>query len=94
MEVSTYTAEVLLPDDQVQNLPGDAWETRQTANDMTGGDWDCLVRSGGGRYLWLRLELTGNGKVTPSLETIVIEFPAPQPASLPAGGFRHGAGQR
>ena len=75
VEVSTYTAEVLLPDDQVQNLPVDAWDTRQIASDMTGGDWDCLVRSGGGRYLWLRLELTGNGKVTPILETIVIEFP-------------------
>ena len=75
VEVSTYTAEALLPDDQVQNLPEEAWETRQIANEMPGGEWDCLVRSGGGRYLWLRLEFKGNGKVTPILDSIVIEFP-------------------
>jgi phage tail-like protein len=76
IEISTYTAEALLPsDDQVQNLPEDAWETKQIANEMPGGEWDCLIRNGGGRYLWLRLEFRGNGKVTPILESIVIEFP-------------------
>ena len=75
VEVSTYTAEALLPVDQVQNLPEETWETRQIANDIPGGEWDCMVRSGGGRYLWLRLELKGNGKVTAILESIVIEFP-------------------
>ncbi|MDD5320322.1 MAG: phage tail protein [Methylococcales bacterium] len=73
--VLTYTAEALLPDDQVQNLSDLAWETKQIANEMEGGEWDCLVRSGGGRYLWLRLEFRGNGKVTPILESIVAEFP-------------------
>jgi phage tail-like protein len=72
--VSTYTAEAELADDDVQNL-GDVWETNQTANEMTKGQWDCLVRSGGGRFLWLRLELRGNGKVTPRLDSIEIEFP-------------------
>ena len=42
---------------------------------MVGGEWDCLVRSGGGRFLWLRLEFRGNGKVTPRLDSIEIEFP-------------------
>jgi phage tail-like protein len=76
IEISTYTAEALFPnDDQVQNLPEDAWETKQIANEMPDGEWDCLIRNGGGRYLWLRLEFRGNGKVTPILESIVIEFP-------------------
>lgn len=75
VEVSTYTAEALLPDDQVQNLSEEAWETRQIANEMPSGEWDCLVRSGGGRYLWLRMEFNSNGKVTPILESIVTEFP-------------------
>lgn len=75
VEVSTYTAEALLPDDQVVNLPEEAWETKQIANEIPDDEWDCLVRSSGGRYLWLRLTLTGNGKVTPILESIVIEFP-------------------
>jgi phage tail-like protein len=73
--VSTYTAEALATDGQIQNLPAEAWETQQTASEMVGGAWDCLVRSGGGRYLWLRLEFLGNGKVTPRLDSIEIEFP-------------------
>jgi phage tail-like protein len=72
--VSTYTAEALLTDEQVQNL-GDAWETNQTAGDLQKTAWDCLVRSGGGRYLWLKLVLRGNGKVTPRLDSVEIEFP-------------------
>ena len=72
--VSTYTAEAELADDDIQNL-GDVWETNQTANEMTKGQWDCLVRSGGGRFLWLKLEFRGNGKVTPRLDSIEIEFP-------------------
>ncbi|HEY3127851.1 MAG TPA: phage tail protein [Acidobacteriota bacterium] len=72
--VSTYTAEALLTDDQVQSL-GDQWETNQTSGDMSKCEWDCLVRSGGGRFLWLKLELRGNGMVTPCLDSIEIEFP-------------------
>ena len=37
--------------------------------------WDCLIRSGPGRYLWLELEFTGNGSVTPVLGSVEIEFP-------------------
>ncbi|MEI6067224.1 MAG: phage tail protein [Methylococcaceae bacterium] len=72
--VSTYTAEAILTDTQIQ-APELAWETRQNANAMPMGDWDCLVRSGGGRYLWLRLEFVGNGKATPIINSIIIEFP-------------------
>ena len=72
--VSSYTAEAELADDDIQNL-GDVWQTNQTATEMVGGEWDCLVRSGGGRFLWLRLEFRGNGKVTPRLDSIEIEFP-------------------
>lgn len=61
-------------DDDIQNL-GDVWETNQTATETPKGQWDCLVRSGGGRFLWLKLELRGNGKVTPRLDSIEIEFP-------------------
>ena len=39
------------------------------------GEWDCLVRSGGGRFLWLRMEFRGNGRVTPRLDSIELEFP-------------------
>lgn len=72
--VSTYSAEALLSTDQVQN-PEVEWETNQTATETRKGEWDCLVRSGGGRFLWLKLDLRGNGKVTPRIDSIEIEFP-------------------
>lgn len=68
--VSTYTTETdVLPDPNKV-----VWETLQTARTVA-DTWDCLIRSGGGRYLWLKLEFRGNGRVTPKLERIVIEFP-------------------
>ena len=75
---STYTAETLLSDDAVQGLPADAWETGQTLkgqSEKRPSEWDCLIRSGGGRYLWLKLEFRSNGKATPALESSSIEFP-------------------
>ena len=75
LQVSTFTAEAVLTDQQVLNLTDDQWETNQTADEMELGAWDCLVRNGGGRFLWLKLEFQGNGKVTPRLDSIEIEFP-------------------
>lgn len=74
VRVATYTAEAELARDDIQNL-GDVWETNQVATEMVKGEWDCLVRSGGGRFLWLRIEFRGNGRVTPRLDNIELEFP-------------------
>lgn len=75
VRVSTYTAEVGHTIDHILALPDAAWETNQPAYQMDGGEWDCLIRSSGGRYLWLGLHLRGNGYVTPAVERIRIEFP-------------------
>jgi phage tail-like protein len=72
--VSTFTSEVPVPDSEIRALPDDAWDTQQVAH-IVGGMWDCLVRSGAGRYLWLRLDLRSGGMVTPSLRSVEIEFP-------------------
>ncbi len=72
--VSTFTSEVEQDFGQIQALPNDLWETKQTAYGVAGA-WDCLVRSGGGRYLWLRLELSGSGTASPTLQSVEIEFP-------------------
>jgi phage tail-like protein len=37
--------------------------------------WDCLIRSPKGRFLWIRITLKGDGKTTPSLNGIEVEFP-------------------
>jgi phage tail-like protein len=76
VKVSTYTAEALLTQDQLLDLPEDAWQTKQTAWAVErGGEWDCLVTGGQGRYLWLRLELKGKGTATPSVGSVRVEFP-------------------
>jgi len=73
--VSTYTTEVLQPKDFIDGLPDNAWQTNQTLFQIDSDEWDCLVRSGVGRYLWLRLQLRGNSSVTPIIESVQIEFP-------------------
>lgn len=73
--VDSYTAEAEQPIAQIQDLPDAAWETRQIAHNVKGREWDCLVQSGGGRFLWLRLTLNGGGSVTPALESVRVEFP-------------------
>ena len=73
IRVTTFSADALQSDDQILALPDQAWETNQV--DATDGGWDCLVRSGPGRYLWLRLTLEGNGTAGPAIEQIILEFP-------------------
>ncbi len=74
VSVATYTSEIDEPLAAILDLPEDAWDTRQVAQDVR-GDWDCLVRSGGGRYLWLRLAFEGSGTDTPRIGAVTIEFP-------------------
>jgi phage tail-like protein len=78
--VSTRSSEVAEPDSVVDVLPDDSWETWQTARRPKESDgncvrWDCLVRSGPGRFLRIRLRLRSDDKATPRLEHATIEFP-------------------
>jgi phage tail-like protein len=75
VEVGTFTANAELPQPQVDQLADSAWRTRAVAPGGTEDGWDCLVTSDPGRYLWLRLRLTGTGQVTPSLTAVEVEFP-------------------
>jgi phage tail-like protein len=72
--VETYTSEALESDAQIQDLPQESWQTQQAVSQID-DEWDCLIRSGGGRFLWLRLQYYGNGTSTPALDSIVVEFP-------------------
>lgn len=75
VEVWTHTAEVELPFSYILNLPPDAWQTAQRAVRTQGGEWDCLIRSQPGRYLWLMLRLVGSGIDTPEVSSVQLEFP-------------------
>ncbi len=75
VELATFTSEIELPPSELDQLPEHAWETRLQATAFEEGEWDGLVRSGPGRFLWLRLGLQGNGRSTPRLESLEAEFP-------------------
>jgi phage tail-like protein len=72
--VSTYTSEVQQSIVQIKALPDGAWQTNMFVTDLA-AEWESLIFSGPGRYLWLRLELSGNGSATPEIESIRVEFP-------------------
>ncbi len=76
IKVSTFTAETELSNAQILGLQADAWNTTKTIfPEQESFDWDCLIRSQPGRYLWLRLELLSDGNVTPRVRRILVDFP-------------------
>ena len=92
--VCTRTSELAEPDDLVAALPDAAWETRAVARRPTGSDgtcveWDCLVRSGPGRFAWLELRLQGDGKATPRVHCVTLESPRVSLSRWLPGVFVH-----
>ena len=75
VRVLTYAAATPQSIDYIRSLPDDVWATNQKARQLDCGQWDCLITSDGGRFLWLRLELRGDGSNTPRIDCIRIEFP-------------------
>jgi phage tail-like protein len=75
VHVDTFTAESAKPIDEITQLPEDRWGTGQTDSNTQNKHWDCLVQSPPGRYLWLRLTLTGDGADTPAIEKAKVFYP-------------------
>ena len=71
----TLTADIVFDDAELALLGDDAWSAPIVASSMAEGCWDALVRSLPGRYLWLRLDLTGDGMDTPQLCAALVEYP-------------------
>jgi hypothetical protein len=71
--VHTYTSELEREPDEVAALPESFWAGGQTW--AAGTAWDCLVLSAPGRYLWLRLTLTGPGDETPLIGSVEVHYP-------------------
>lgn len=71
--VRTLTSDSPLEADRVDALPDASW----SAPLVVGADDppEVLVQSGGGRWLWLRVELFGDGTVTPRLTGIDVHGP-------------------
>ena len=73
--VDTFTAESAKTIEEILSLGESRWATNQTDTDTTTGKWDCLIRSQPGRYLWLRLTLTGDGAATPEIRKVKVYYP-------------------
>ncbi|MDT4939246.1 MAG: hypothetical protein QOG80_2917 [Pseudonocardiales bacterium] len=72
--VGTFTAHTDLPASEVLSSPDSAWRTRIAVHGPA-SEWDCLLEADAGRYLWLRLDLTGTGSQTATIEAVEIEYP-------------------
>jgi phage tail-like protein len=90
VRVDTFTAESPKSIDEVTNLPESRWSTGQTDVNPDSCDWDCLIQSPPGRYLWLRLTLSGEGATTPCIERIKVYYPRASSLKYLPAVFRAG----
>jgi phage tail-like protein len=75
IQVDTFTSEAPKTTAEIRALPDTRWSTGQTIAHVAEQWWDCLVTSPPGRYLWLRLTLTGTGKSTPMVHEMRVFYP-------------------
>ncbi len=73
--VDTLTSESDKSDAEIQTLSEDRWATGQIDSQTGDGDWDCLIQSPPGRYLWLRIGFEGEGTDTPAIHGVRVYFP-------------------
>jgi phage tail-like protein len=73
--VHTFTAEVEMSKAEILQLGEGRWAAGPACDRPLQGEWDCLVQSPPGRYLWLRLTLLGNGSQTPIVRKVKVHFP-------------------
>jgi phage tail-like protein len=85
VRVDTYTTDAEKDEEEILALPEEAWATGRSWIETALVEWDCLVLSGPGRFLWLRLTLTGTGTATPLVSAVKAVFPRRSSAEfLPA----------
>ncbi|TGD76174.1 hypothetical protein E4634_01095 [Mangrovimicrobium sediminis] len=80
VRVSSYSAETELTTAQLVALDDAQWATRQwvfppEGQDGAALDWDCLLRSLPGRFLWLRIEMHSDTTTTPVVCSAALDFP-------------------
>jgi phage tail-like protein len=75
IEVETLTSEASKTTAEIESLPDSRWTLAQTNSTVGDGEWDCLVQSPPGRFLWLRLTLKSDGLATPAIRQVRVYFP-------------------
>ncbi|HEX8224029.1 MAG TPA: phage tail protein [Allosphingosinicella sp.] len=74
LSIATFASDAPLADGEVAALGAGMWSTTLLTGD-DGGRCVLAIRSGPGRYLWLRLDLAGDGGATPELRGATIGWP-------------------
>ncbi|MCP4925658.1 MAG: hypothetical protein GY916_06925 [Gammaproteobacteria bacterium] len=80
VKISTFSAETELTARQIAGLDDSQWLTRQWIYSQADGaeqalDWDCLIRSDEGRFLWLQVEMQSDTMATPVICEIQLDYP-------------------
>ncbi len=75
VRIDTFTSESSKTTDEIASLPESRWATGLIDADCNCCEWDCLVLSAPGRYMWLRLTLTGDGAESPEINQIRVYYP-------------------
>jgi phage tail-like protein len=89
--VRTWTSDNDAPADLVADIDPTKWETQQTVRPGASAGrrtWDCLVRGQPGRFLWLALDLAGDGFDTPRVHSARVLFPRVSLARYLPGVYR------
>nr|WP_298248522.1 phage tail protein [uncultured Halomonas sp.] len=71
--LSTLTSEVEVPFDRLEAVPDDRWSRPLVL--LPGDLPEVLVQSGPGRFLWLKVELSGDGTTSPLIRRIDVYGP-------------------
>jgi phage tail-like protein len=75
VKLETFTAEAPWSTAEVMGLAADRWRGLELAATDADGGWDAAVLSPPGRYLWLRMTLSGDGTATPALTRVEANWP-------------------
>jgi phage tail-like protein len=75
ISVETLTSEETKTVAELLNLPDSRWTPSAINSTVASGDWDSLVQSLPGRYLWVRLNFSSDGKASPCIDRLRIHFP-------------------
>jgi phage tail-like protein len=73
--VDTLTSEADKTLVELTTLPQERWARGQIDSQVGDHEWDCLIASPPGRYLWMRLTLESDGDATPVVQQAQIVFP-------------------
>lgn len=78
LAVRTFTAPTSLDADRIAAMPPERWSAELIIGPQ---NWpEVLIQSGRGRFLWVKIEMNSNGRVTPVIRSMTVY--APRTSSL------------